>query len=67
MTEKELETCISCLGALGHWHIVGTTGYLEECADCGGTGKVVRPTTPTEKVPTSGLSVRRVEGLDAWF
>ncbi|MGA2460873.1 MAG: hypothetical protein ABSF82_05580 [Candidatus Bathyarchaeia archaeon] len=40
MTEKESETCLSCLGAFGHWHIVGTRGYFEECKACGGTGKV---------------------------
>ncbi|MGA2785854.1 MAG: hypothetical protein ABSF09_14285 [Candidatus Bathyarchaeia archaeon] len=40
MTGKESVTCLSCLGALGHWHIVGTTGYFEECKAFGGTGKL---------------------------
>ena len=36
---EQSETCVSCLGALGHWHIVGTRGYFEECKASGGTGK----------------------------
>jgi hypothetical protein len=35
------QVCLDCLGGLGHWCKVGSTGYFKECETCKGTGKIL--------------------------